>query len=182
MLTSQAISELSAMYGPLAYHYTQLERLPAILQHGLRPGHVVDKGNNHGVDEFEPRPGHTYFYVGDNGRARYPDTMGFTDISVALTIPLTAFDPTLINPDEDSFIGYNPDECEELGVQALLVPEKYSSYGEWAEQTRLGIDDIENTLLGISETFTFAYNGSIPPSLLTVMPVERHERGYLMLP
>jgi hypothetical protein len=84
--------------------------------------------------------------------------LAFPDGHVILKIDLSALDPNLINPDEDSAINLE------------LVNEsssEWNSLGQWAEETGYG-DYPQQTIEGINHYGTLAYRGIIPPEAISV--------------
>ena len=162
--------------GPYLYHVTNTR--PGVVARILSEGIVPwDKGpgalGGHATRHTEPRPGHVYLATLDVlADLRGSDLAWWLPRTIAVN--LLALDPAHLNPDEDAFINALSDStspsAKSLEIDnpdiAALHARHYRSYGEWAEDFRLGSCP-EHTHLSLERNGTIAYRGVIHPSALS---------------
>jgi hypothetical protein len=149
---------------PHAYHITQPERIPSIIQQGLVPwdDELNPEGTHHSEGWNGPRPGHTYFSLDPEraGAIPYdPEENNFAK----LRVPTHLFDPKLINPDEDYSSSAQRSTNEEM--MQRRKDEHFRSNGELAEAIGLG-DKLKDTHRTINKGDSFAYRGSLPADII----------------
>lgn len=147
-----------------AIHCTFAENWPSIASRGIQPAEL--SGNVFHRGQYAARLEHTYWGLPSYqslwihyGFETNPAQGFISPMHVVFKVPLSFFDPLLINPDEDAFC-----HSDQYRTQADIYP----NFGQWAQDIKLGSDP-NMTLQGINKMHTFAYHGSVPASALQPM-------------
>jgi hypothetical protein len=151
-----------------AYHVARRTDLEAILAQGVRPWNHT--GNSKFKSTMQARPDHTYWalrgynlLLEDLPFQAAPGTID--ENFIVLRVDLAAFNPALINPDEDALVY---DAIDEAGLEALEL----TSFGQWAHSISLGADE-EATVTLVEEHSSFAYNGTVLAQVVEVFEFHR---------
>jgi len=170
------LEDWSAENGTFLYHLTNTR--PGVVGRILSEGIVPwDEGPGaraeHAGQICEPRRGHVYLTAMDALVPRHGSNLE-SWLPQTLAVNLLALDPACLNPDEDAFCAplfavtgpsatsFEIDNPDIAGLWA----HQYRTYGEWAEDLRLG-SHLEHTHLSLERNGTIAYRGVIPPSALS---------------
>lgn len=183
MLNSRDFQAVVRQHGRFFYHVTDTANVSSILRKGLVPWNINGVG---AVDEGAclPRPGHVYLQslsrILEFGERVSSETVFQVDLMELLAAN--------INPDEDAYW------CSGFGLNEERLPtpagmsdplrvvkdslravkhgwkEEFGSYGQWAEEHKLGKNS-QDTMAGIANTRTLAYQGSIAASKLRCVNV-----------
>lgn len=166
---SEALADHIARRGPIMFHVTTANALPAIFDKGLRPG--SERGISSKGGFFKTREG--LVYLGDEMR------LAVVEVTVPrayLAVDLSKLDPRLLAPDEDAV--QNSFDHGALGWVREPPPglpdgvhpgEVAVALATWADRTE-GFDAPEVTANSL-DAGLIAYRGTIPPHAIKVIPV-----------